>query len=306
VKREVRGVIKEDKGEKDSLLNDFKIKSQAAMEYLMTYGWAILIIALALGALYSLGIMNPKNFLPRAPPGSCFVFRPNGPGTTNYVSLQGTCGYLPQYVAQFGGGYISLPATQMPNGGNPRTITAWIYPTNEVGNHGIVYYGGQNCNPNGAIFGLILAGNNLYLWGSCDDTSTSLTPQINSWSFVAVTYNGGSIASIYLNGIQQNVSWSSSVTCNSATCTSAFIGGAPGWWGGLFSGNIANVQIYNTALTPQEIQYLYQEGLGGAPIRLGSLIAWYPLNGDAKDYSGNNNHGTINGGVTFVQNYNPP
>ena len=78
--------IKEKEDEKDSLFG--KIKSQAAMEYLMTYGWAILIIALTLAVLYSLGIMNPKNFIPRAPPGSCFVFRPNGPGTTDFISLQ--------------------------------------------------------------------------------------------------------------------------------------------------------------------------------------------------------------------------
>jgi len=95
--------MKEIKKEKDSLFG--KIKSQAAMEYLMTYGWAILIIALVLGVLYSLGIMNPKNFLPRASPGSCFVFRPNGPGTTDFISLQGSCSYLPMYVASFNGVY---------------------------------------------------------------------------------------------------------------------------------------------------------------------------------------------------------
>ena len=33
------------------------------MEYLMTYGWAILIVAVVLGALYSLGIFNGSNFL---------------------------------------------------------------------------------------------------------------------------------------------------------------------------------------------------------------------------------------------------
>ena len=33
-------------------------KLHSAMEYLMTYGWSILIIAVALGALYSLGLFN--------------------------------------------------------------------------------------------------------------------------------------------------------------------------------------------------------------------------------------------------------
>ena len=33
-------------------------KAQSAMEYLLTYGWAILIIAVVLGALFSLGLFN--------------------------------------------------------------------------------------------------------------------------------------------------------------------------------------------------------------------------------------------------------
>ncbi len=35
-----------------------KLKAQSAMEYLMTYGWAILIIAVVLGALFSLGVFS--------------------------------------------------------------------------------------------------------------------------------------------------------------------------------------------------------------------------------------------------------
>ena len=33
-------------------------KGQSAMEYLMTYGWAILIIAIVLAALFSLGVFS--------------------------------------------------------------------------------------------------------------------------------------------------------------------------------------------------------------------------------------------------------
>lgn len=50
-----------------------KKKGQAAMEYLMTYGWAILIILIALGALFYLGIFKPKtgNTCMGAAPASC-------------------------------------------------------------------------------------------------------------------------------------------------------------------------------------------------------------------------------------------
>ena len=36
-------------------------KSQSALEYLMTYGWAILIIVIVAGGLYSLGVFSPSN-----------------------------------------------------------------------------------------------------------------------------------------------------------------------------------------------------------------------------------------------------
>ncbi len=41
-------------------------KLQSAMEYLMTYGWAILIIAVVLAALFELGVFNGSNLAPQA------------------------------------------------------------------------------------------------------------------------------------------------------------------------------------------------------------------------------------------------
>ncbi len=42
------------------------ISAQSAMEYLMTYGWAILIIAVVLAALFELGVFNGSNLAPQA------------------------------------------------------------------------------------------------------------------------------------------------------------------------------------------------------------------------------------------------
>lgn len=39
-------------------------KSQAAMEFLMTYGWAILVVLAAIAALAYFGILSPEKFLP--------------------------------------------------------------------------------------------------------------------------------------------------------------------------------------------------------------------------------------------------
>ena len=38
-------------------------KAQSAMEYLMTYGWAILILGIAIAVLYSLGLFSPSSFV---------------------------------------------------------------------------------------------------------------------------------------------------------------------------------------------------------------------------------------------------
>jgi hypothetical protein len=43
-----------------------KFRLQSAMEYLMTYGWAILIIAVTLGALAFLGVFSGTGLLPTA------------------------------------------------------------------------------------------------------------------------------------------------------------------------------------------------------------------------------------------------
>ena len=59
-------------------------KGQAAMEFLMTYGWALLIVLIAVAALAYFGILNPSRFLPEQcdmPPGlTCqdFVIFDNG------------------------------------------------------------------------------------------------------------------------------------------------------------------------------------------------------------------------------------
>jgi len=135
------------------------------MEYLMTYGWAILIIAVVLGALFQLGVFNSSSFSPRAPPGACQVFRPSGPGTTTNINLMGVCtGQLPQYVAQFGGSsgsYTNIPySTALDNFGT-MAISAWIYPTSVVDgqSHAVVNKGWQ---ATGSFLVFISSGGVLY------------------------------------------------------------------------------------------------------------------------------------------------
>lgn len=65
-------------------------KAQAAMEFLMTYGWALLVVLIAIGALAFFGVLNPSKFLPNscslAPGFSCTDFKASE-GSNNVVVL---------------------------------------------------------------------------------------------------------------------------------------------------------------------------------------------------------------------------
>ena len=112
------------------------LKSQSAMEYLMTYGWAILIIAVVLGILFQLGVFSGGNFAPKAQAGTCQVER-TAAGTT----LAGQCGGTPpEYVAQFYDGN-SLQASSTFNNPGGESISFWFYVPSTSQQTGLVRSG---------------------------------------------------------------------------------------------------------------------------------------------------------------------
>ncbi len=73
-------------------------KGQAAMEFLMTYGWALLVVLVAIGALAFFGVLNPGQFLPD----QCTFFA--GVTCSNVLAKAGTTSAL-QFSIQNGLGY---------------------------------------------------------------------------------------------------------------------------------------------------------------------------------------------------------
>ncbi len=271
---------------------------QSAMEYLMTYGWAILIIAVVLGALFQLGIFNASTFTPKAPPGACHVFRPNGPGTTSFINTQGICnGELPQYVALFSNPSktsISIPSSNFPIGTNSLTITAWFRTTQKQVYPYLLSYGSGSANT--VIMGVY--DGDVYFDSGGNGYPIIINAADNAWHFAVVSLVGGT------GGI---------TVCLDSTCSTSSLaiipkiqGTSTGMIGGggtnYFDGSISNIQFYNTTLTSNEISALHNEGIGGAPIKLNNLVGWWPLNGDTKDYSGNNYNGAASG-ITFTSNW---
>ena len=286
------------------------------MEYLMTYGWAILIIAVVLAALFELGVFNPMTFAPKASPGSCQVVRPDGPGTTDFISLSGECnGELPQYVASFNGQNGLIPISSFSNTRqNSITIDGWVYISGFTGSNGDQEWWtdgagastiGLQSYPNtfpGATSATLTdflhnATNSGY--GGCN-----MEAKLNTWYFVAEVVNSSDIDTLYVNG--KAVPGCSYSFSNPGIETSITIGAySPGYSGAgsVMDGLESDIQIYNTALSANDVQALYQEGIGGAPIKIQNLVAWYPLNGNANDYSGNGNNGVPTSGVSYTSNW---
>jgi hypothetical protein len=285
-------------------------KAQSAMEYLMTYGWAILIIAVVLGALFSLGVFNATNFAPKAPAGSCKLFR-----STAITSLEGECASLiPQSVAQFNGqnSFIITGTTGFPVGSSPRSAFAWIrvnkVPTGS--SIGVMMDYGSTI-PVGYSGLYITSGDLLTFTAYSVGFSTTFTPAVNTWYFVGYTYAGGTNVIVYDSGQSQTGTIQTLNTVIPGSDPSD-IGRASNNYNNLadsFNGTIANVQLYNTSLDSSQVQGLYMEGIGGDPIDIKNLVGWWPLNGDTIDYSGNMDNGAPNNVIftsSWTSGYNPP
>ncbi len=108
-------------------------------------------------------------------------------------------------------------------------------------------------------------------------TSNMIIP-LNKWSFVAVTFNNSKFV-LYVNNKQASAPGQVET------------GNHESYIGLYYRGYIANMQIYNTSLGPAQMQDAYLSGMAGLPVSYAHLIGWYPLMGDANDYSGSHNTG---------------
>lgn len=106
-----------------------------------------------------------------------------------------------------------------------------------------------------------------------------------SWINAAATFNSASSTfTWYINGTAVNTY---SGLANPATNSRTLYIGAGDF---VFNGSMANLQIYNSVLTPNQVLSRYQSGIGGPPGNY-NLMGWWPLNGNPNDYSGNGDQG---------------
>ena len=111
-------------------------KAQTAMEYLMTYGWAILIIIVVIAALYAMGVFTtPGGTIPCSPCFTYFAYEDhtdttlyltNGARNVNILGTDYDAGESIEYTIACAGAYpctVIVTYDVTTSGGTPVTHT---------------------------------------------------------------------------------------------------------------------------------------------------------------------------------------
>jgi hypothetical protein len=193
-----------------------------------------------------------------------------------------------QGSAEFdGASYIQLDT---PFSYTNHTIAAWCY-TQDLGAVGIILDSRDSTSDGHSLFFGSDETINYRILGNVISTTESY---INEWVYVVGVYDG-STQKIYANGnlaVSTSFSATIDVSTNSTIGARNFISPAA-----YFKGNLANVAIWNRALSSDEINSVMwksYEALSGAESN--GLQAWYSLDdisgSSVPDSSGNGNNGT--------------
>ena len=191
--------------------------------------------------------------------------------------------------------------------GKKFTIAAWVKTTSLADTHIITKYAITSNQRSFLIrvltdgnIGIVMSNDGTFnnRWGRQTDTTPIST---NTWHHVAITYDQtatGDYLRIWVDGVEDTtlVDWLSGGTFTSIydSATSLRISGTNENTG-LWSGNIADVRIYDTALTGTDIFNLSR----GYDYRTNLVGQWLTNKDDVDDYAGSNN-GT-NNGSTYSQ-----
>jgi len=184
--------------------------------------------------------------------------------------------------------YIDLGIITEINGLSNFSFSVWIKPVSPFGGNQGIVFGNRDVNNSNkgiafALHGPSLTGTSyVYLEGNILSIPTG-TFTLNQWSHVVITYDNAILAVYVDNSLINSVSLAN----QSLTSTASFnIGRDPGTGAGAlkdFNGQIANVSIFDYALSASQVTTLWGGGTSVSnPMALPSPpVAYYPLGGSA-------------------------
>ena len=198
--------------------------------------------------------------------------------------------YPAQGSAEFDGAsdYIELDT---PFSHTNHTIAAWVYANDTSVSKCI--FDQRDANDDGIRL-LVLDDETIFYSINASDVQY-ITPIRNEWVYAVGTYDG-TTQKLYIDG-SQVVSATTSQTVS--TTTNARIGSQSDALRNYMDGNLANVSIWNRALTSDEINSVMWKSYNAlSATEKSGLQAWYSLDDidgtSVPDSSGNGNDGTAN------------
>ncbi len=219
----------------------------------------------------------------------------NAPQLTTDRYGNGNSAYL--FAGYYNSGYIRIPNSSSLQIDNAFSMSFWM---NLSGYDGMDGWGNYTNNGYFAVickegdrngFNTCLGQSadgriNLHSWNNNGsyDINTVQDYTLGEWMHCVVTIENN-LSRIYINGVLQQENVMNQVNFSNANNCDLYLGimHAGGMWYP-FNGKLDDIILYNRALTSLEVNQLY--GIDE------DLIAYYPFDGDAYDYSGNQYHAT--------------
>lgn len=205
--------------------------------------------------------------------------------------------------------YLTASTTDFVSGTSARSISGWVYPTTSSATRVPFAYGTCGTGNDTKAFGVYISTSDvLNFWGcGTGDFSTGVTISENTWTHIAVTYDGTNVK-VFVNGAQAGAT-----TARTLGSSVAFmqIGGAslldPSNY--YYPGLIDEVYVYARALSDTEVASLYSARSANYGFNVSrnaevasGLAGLWSFNGadvsgaTAYDRSGNGYNGTLTDG----------
>ena len=236
------------------------------------------------------------------------LYQLNGDATDVSGSYNGTATSVTYGTGVFGqAGVFNGSSSYVENSNIPNeickgyyTVNVWAYIPSSQAFASVVHFQDDN---NGHLPNFNIAANNSNWYvgvrsnSSSNLTSTNVPITFNSWNMITVVLHSGG-GKFYLNGSEVASASFTPVFTTNTSCKFSLGRTNQGWISSVsayLNGSIDQVRIFNTALTPLEVEALYTEELcicDGTVDTLqvlgdSSCIATYQLDGNANDLSGN-------------------